>query len=150
MHGDGNARGFNRAGAQHREFLQRDAQVRIRLDEVQHVTHRALAVAAIVIEELNEIDIALRIAEHHAVRGIEQRVGMLLHRGLLLGHFGRGLTLAEFDGRFFQHFGMRDQIVSDHFLNVLALRIGERLCRGGDGREAHGKREGEWCERAKG
>ncbi len=67
-HGDRDLGGFDRALAQHREFLEHDLQLGIGLHQVEHVGHRAFAVTAIVIEELDEGDVAILIAKGHATR----------------------------------------------------------------------------------
>ncbi len=70
--------------AQHRKLLQHDLKLGIVLQEVEHVAHRAFAITAIVIEELDEGDVAVLVAEHDAVRRVEDRVGVLRDTGLVL------------------------------------------------------------------
>ena len=50
-------------GLEHREFLQHDLQLRIGFHQIEHVGHGAFAVAAIVIEELDEGDVAVLVAD---------------------------------------------------------------------------------------
>ena len=71
-HGDRDLRGFHRAGPQYREFLEHDLELGIVLQQREHVVHGALAVAAVVIEELHEGDVAVRIAEHDLTRRGEE------------------------------------------------------------------------------
>ena len=91
-HGDRHARGLHRARAEHREFLEHDLELGIGLQQREHVAHGVLAVAAIVVEELDEGDVALRIAEHDLVGRVEQQLGVRLDGGLVL--FGLGGLLA--------------------------------------------------------
>jgi hypothetical protein len=44
------------------------------------ILHRALAEAAIVVEELDEGDVAVGIADHHVFGGIENRFPVVLNR----------------------------------------------------------------------
>ena len=126
-HGDADLGGFDRTCAQHREFLEHDLQLGIALHQFHHVEHRALAVAAIVIEELDEGDVAVLVAERHVARRVEDRIGVLGDAGLVLLGFGGGLPLGQFGHRLFEHLGMGDQVVPDDVLDVFALDIGEAL-----------------------
>ena len=104
----------------------------IALDQLHHVLHRPLAVAAIVIEEFDEGDVAILVAERDVARRIEDRVRVAGDAGFVLGGFRRGLTLAEFGHRLFEHFGMCDQVIPDDGLDIAALGVGEALRRSGD------------------
>src|SRR6266536_28573 len=55
-------RRLDRAFAQHRKFLEHEFELAVALEEIEHVVHGALAVAAIVVEEFDHRDVALRIA----------------------------------------------------------------------------------------
>src|SRR5258708_4494695 len=101
----------------------------------------ALAVAAIVVEELDEGDIAVLVAEHDASRRIENRLCVGGDARLLLFRFGGGLALAQLCHRLFQHFGMRQQIIPDDGLDIAALAVGETLRRCGRRRAAECERE---------
>ena len=90
-------------------------------------SHRAFAVAAIVVEELDEGDVAVLVAERDVARRVEDRIGILGDAGLVLLGFGGGLALAQFGHRLFEHLGMGDQIVPDDALDVAALDVGEAL-----------------------
>ena len=70
---DRDLRRLDRARPEHREFLEHDLELGIALHQLEHVVHGALAVAAVVVEELDEGDVALRIAERHLPRRIEYR-----------------------------------------------------------------------------
>ncbi len=124
-HGDRDLGRFHRARSEHGEFLEHDLELGIVLHQREHVGHGALAVAAIVIEELDEGDVAVRIAEHDLVRRGEQRLRMLLDRGLVLLGFRGGLALLELGHRLLQHLRMRDQIVVHDAFDLALLRCGE-------------------------
>ena len=69
---------LDRIGTEDRKVLHDDAQLRIGLHEGAQVREGALAVAAIVIEELDERDVALRIARDDRMGGVEERLTVLL------------------------------------------------------------------------
>ena len=106
--GDRDLRRLERARAEHRIFLEHDFELGIGLEEGQHVAERALAVAAVVVEELDHGDVALRVAERHLVRGVEQHLLVLLHPGGLFLLLRRGLALLEFADRLLEHFRVGD------------------------------------------
>lgn len=73
-HRDRDTRRFPRARPQDREFLQHDFQIRIVFDQGHHVGQRAFAEAAAIVEELDQRDIAVRIAQRNLMgRGEEGR-----------------------------------------------------------------------------
>ncbi len=111
--GDRDVGGLDRALAEHREFLEHEFEIRIGAQEAHHVGQRALAEAAIVVEELDHRDIALRIAEHDLVRRIEHGGVVVLDRRARLVGVGLLLPLVERVHRFLNHFGMRDEVVLD-------------------------------------
>src|SRR6185437_2731047 len=94
-----------------------------------------------VIEELDESDVAVLVAEHDAVRRIEYLAGVLRDARLVLLGFLGGLALAQFAYGFFQHLGMRHQIVLDDRLDVSLLGVGKTLRRCGRRRGAQDQRE---------
>ena len=149
-HGDGDLCGLDRTLAQHRKFLQYDLQLRIGLHQLEHVRHRALAVAAIVVEELDEGDVAILVADGHTARRVENGLGILCDRRLVLFGFGGGLALRQLVHCLFQHFRMRDQIVADDLLDVAALHVGEVLCRCRLRRRAQGEGDQGGGEQAEG
>src|SRR5262249_13803375 len=67
-HRDRNLRGLRRTLAEHREFLEHDLDLWISLHEIEHVGHSALAVAAVVVEQLHKGDIALWVADRYLAR----------------------------------------------------------------------------------
>src|SRR4029077_6345737 len=72
VHGDRHLRRFHRARPQDRKFLQHDLELGIVLHQREHVIHCALAVAAVVVKELHERDVAVRIAEYNLTRRGEE------------------------------------------------------------------------------
>ena len=100
--------------------------------------------AAIVVEELDHRDIALRIAEHDLVGRAEQS-GLVLddRRAMLLG-VGALLALLELRHDILHHLRVGEQIVLDDLSDLLALvgreRLGDRRS-GARKRERHGGRE---------
>ena len=73
---DRDLRGFERTLAQHGEFFQYDFQLGVGFQQIEHIGHGAFAVAAIIVEEFDEGDIAVLVAEHDAARRIENCLGM--------------------------------------------------------------------------
>src|SRR5205085_8479888 len=95
--------------------------------------------------EFDERDVALRVAEHHLARRIEQRIRLVLDRGPRFLGFGELLVLLELRHRLLQRLGVLEQVVLDDLLDLAALRGGEilrgrRQCgerkRGGKGERA--------------
>src|SRR5262245_9738861 len=60
-HRDRDLRRLDGAGAEDREFLEHDAQIAVSLHHLEKIGQRVLAVAAVVIEELDQRDVALRV-----------------------------------------------------------------------------------------
>ena len=119
--------GLNRAFAENRKFLEHEPEIGLRLQEIEHVGHRPLAEAAIVVEELDHRDLALRIAEHHLVARIEQsgvivfdRCASLLGVRLFLLLFHRGHDVLH-------HLRMTDEVILDDPLDLVPLFVGKRL-----------------------
>ena len=111
-------------GAENREFLEHETQIRIRLGQGEHVFLRALAVAAIVIIELDDGGLAVGVADIAVVGGIEDLLpGVLddLEMGdsLLLCLLGlERLLHVE------QNLGVVDEIIADDQLDLGAVDIG--------------------------
>src|SRR4051794_5854277 len=64
-HGRRDLRRLDRTFTQYRELLKYKFELPVVLHQFDHVAHGTLAVAAIVVEELDHGDIALRIAQRH-------------------------------------------------------------------------------------
>src|SRR4029453_12218689 len=126
-HGRSHLRRLDRAFAQHREFLEHEFKLAVALDEIEHVVHGALAVAAIVVEEFDHRAVALRIAQRHLPRRAEKRSAVLLHARAMLFRFRGGLPLFELVHHLLQQFGIAQQIVLHDALNLAALIAAEGL-----------------------
>jgi hypothetical protein len=112
---------LDRARSEHGEFLQDDLEFRVVLEQREHVVHGALAVAAVVVEELNEGDVAVRIAEHDLPRRAKQGVRILLDRGLVLLRLRHCLPLVELVHCFLKHLRVCDQVLADNTLDLATL-----------------------------
>jgi hypothetical protein len=127
---------FRRAGPQDRKLLEHDLQIRIVLDQRQHVGQGPFAEAAAIVEELNEGDIAVRIAERDLMRRGEQRcriVGDSL--AVSSGGFGsptgrravarvrrRRPVLEDPDHYFADRLGVLNHITFDDFAELVRMR----------------------------
>ena len=150
-HCDRDLRRLHRARSQHRKFLEHDAKLRILLHQVEHVGQRPFAIAAVVIEELDQRHVALAISDRDLARRVEQRLTVLLDAVPVLGCIGVALALFELVEDFLKHLGMGDEIVLDDAFNLAALGIGERLgARRRRGDRQHNCRDcdQEWTEQA--
>ncbi len=104
---------LDRAVAEHREFLEHDLEVGVVGDQLLHVGLGAAAVAAVVVEELDQRDVALRVADHHLARRGEEELAVVADRGDLRGLL-RGVLLAlQFVDRVADDLGIGDQVVAD-------------------------------------
>ena len=126
-HGHRDAGGLDRAFAEHRKFLEDEFEIGVGLEQLDHVGQRALAVAAIVVEELDHGDLALRVAEHDLVGRGKQRRFVVAHRGAMLLGLGVLLALLQLRHDVLDHLGVRHQVVLDDALDLLVLVGGERL-----------------------
>ena len=115
-------RRLDRPRPEHRIILEDELQVRIVLHELRDVRKRALAIVAIVIEELDQRRGALRVAEGRLILRAEQGARL---RGdhLLALRVGRFLVvLVERLDRLAQHVGIVDEIFLDEGAEFLLLR----------------------------
>src|SRR5262249_2337236 len=113
--------------AEHREFLEHEFEAPVALDEIEHVAHRAFAVAAIVVEELDHRDVALRIAQGYLPRRAEKLSTVLGDAGAMLFRFRRGLPLLELAHYVLQQLGVAQQVILDDALDLAALIAAEGL-----------------------
>src|SRR5216684_6417914 len=146
-----NLRRLHRARPQHRKFLEHDAKLRILLHQVEHVAQRPLAIAAVVIEELDQGYVTLAISDRDLARRVEQYLTVLFDALPMLGCIGVALAFFEFVDDFLKHLGMGDEIVLDDALDIAALGIRERLgARRERGDRQHGcrDRDQKWAEQA--
>jgi len=125
--------GLDRSLAQDRKLLEYEFKVGIRLQEFEHVGHGVPAITAIVVEELNHRDIALRVSEHDLMWRAENCRAVVIDRESMFFGFSRLLTLVQLSHHVLHHLGMADQVILDDALDLLALIGGERLCLDGRG-----------------
>ena len=112
------------------KLLPDDAQPPVGLHQVPHRLQRPFAVAALVVEELDEGDIALRVAGDRRHRVGPQRLVVLAERGadaVLLPRFPLRLQTPDV---FFDDLGVFDQVFPDDLADRLLVetRGGRRLC----------------------
>ena len=86
---------------------------------------RASAVAAIVIEELDERDVALRIARDDRMGRIEERLTVLLEGRGLGDALLFGLALLQLRHRLLEEFRVLQQIIPHDLADGLALLLVE-------------------------
>ena len=101
--------------------------LRIVLHQVGHVGHGAFAEAAIVIEELDHRDVALRIAERDLARRGEDNLRVLLDTLAMLLGIGQVLALLQLGHDLLQQLRMVHQVVADDGFDLAALGGRERL-----------------------
>src|SRR5262249_25389229 len=90
--------------------LEHQTDLAVVLDELHHVGHRLAALAAIVIEELDQADIATGIADHVGHWRPEDGVGVLRDRLLLLRFLLRRLAFVALVGRLAQTLGVLGEV----------------------------------------
>src|SRR5262249_37285849 len=135
-------RRLHRSLAQHGKFLQHEFELGVVLEQVEHVGHGAFAVAAIVVEELDERDVALRVAERHLARRGKDCGAVILDGGAVLVGLRQRLALLELVHHLLQELGMAEQIILDDALDLAALLSGEGL-RGSGSRRREDQRDRE-------
>jgi hypothetical protein len=108
------------------------------LHQIHHVDHRAFAIAAIVVEELDHRDVALRIADHDLPAGIEDHFRILLDGAAGLLGFGRALAFLHLRHHLLQQFGIGEQVAPDDGLDLALLRWRNALRLRGS---VHGQRQ---------
>src|SRR5262249_15145328 len=116
---------LDRAGPKNREFLQDDLELGIVLQQREHVVHRALAVPAVVVKELNKSDIAVRISKNDLTRRAEDGLRVLLDRRLVLFRVRGALTLVELGHRILNDLRVRDEVVAQDALDFAFLAGGQ-------------------------
>ena len=91
VRGERDARGGDRLRAEYREFLVDDAHVGVVLEQHQHVAEHALAIAAVIIEELDQRDVATGVAGDRRCRVVDQRLALAAyHQGFSILSFPLG------------------------------------------------------------
>jgi hypothetical protein len=125
--GDAGTGRQHRIVAQHRELLEHQADIAVALDLVEQRRHHPLAVAAAVVEELHDGDVALRVAGDEAPRRIVQPVGVgddHAARPLGLRHLLAFLHLLQ---GFHDHLRMFDQVFADDGFDLGPAQAGGRI-----------------------
>nr|WP_261403185.1 hypothetical protein [Chenggangzhangella methanolivorans] len=148
VQGDRDLRGPDRLFADDRKLHHHDAQVRVVVDERVDVLDGAAAEAAIVVEELDQRDVALRIAEDGVqLLLVDLRHIGLQHVGALLGELGL-LAPVPLLLRLVEHLWIGHEIFADDLADLLLLLGVEgerRTCgRGDQRRRGRGGGRGAW------
>ena len=137
VEGDPDLRRLDRSLAEHREFLEHDPEVLIAGEQLLQVAMGAPAVGAVVVEELDQRDVAVGIAEDHLPLRAEEQVLVVGDR-LDLGHLLGGILPAlQFGERVTDDFRVGEEIAPDDRLDLGPLvvaqfsgqRLGERRSR---------------------
>ena len=129
-HQHGDARRIDGGIGENGEFLEYDAQLGVFRQERRQVGQGVAAIAAIVVEELHQRDVAIRIAQHHLARIVEDGV---LHRG---DGGGGLLALLGLQGRVqrhrhaLQYLGIAHQIGFDQRVELSRVDPGDLHRRG--------------------
>ena len=137
--GERGARGADRGRAEDGEFLEHVPDVAVRFQQLANRLPGALAVAALVIEELDDGHVALGIAADRRCGVVIEIAVFEKKRVLLAFSFRRLLPVLEGPEGFDHHLGMGLQVVLDHLLH--GLYLGRAQIRGvivGGRRKDHG------------
>ena len=124
--GHGGAGGKLGMLAEDRVFLHDDANVRVLLGELLDLIKSALAPAAVVIEELDDGDVALLVAEDEINIRAEQLGLVLDDQFLVFAGLGFRLLALELAAHLDQDLGVLDQVVANDALDFETLRLGHR------------------------
>ena len=116
---------LDRIGAENREVLENDPEFRIALDEGLDILERPFAVPAIVVEELDQGDVARGIARNEAVRRVQKRLADFLQRGALGHALALGLPLLELGHDLLENLGILQEVFPDDLPDRLFLRLAE-------------------------
>ncbi len=123
--GGGDLGGVHGIRAENREILEHDAQFRLRLHQAHEIREGAFAIAAIVIEELDQGDLALGIADDRLEGGIEQFLLVVADGVAAQVRFLDALLLLQLHRNLAQHLWMRDEIGMDDVFDLRLLRVVE-------------------------
>jgi len=124
---NGHLRGLYRALAENRKLLQDNFKVVVFLNQPDHVAISAFAVAAVVVEELNECHRTLRISENNLACRVEQYVGAVIERLETCSLLGLLFAALQLIKRLGDDFRIFQQVLANDFLNVIAAEV---LCNG--------------------
>ena len=115
--------GAYRIGTQHRQILEHDPQIPILVQKGLHRRDDAAAIGAAIVEELDQRDVAVRVAAHRRVRSFEQ---LALIRGDRLPLADRGgfrLTALQFLERLVDDLGLAQQIIPHDLLDLIGWQL---------------------------
>ena len=121
----GDPGGLDRAGPEHREILEDELEVGVVLHQLGDVGQRALAVMAVVVEELDERRSALGVADHRLERRAEQRARLVATAFLRASSATSFVVLVERFDRRAQHVGIVDEVILDEVAELGFLGGGE-------------------------
>ncbi len=97
------------------------AKLGIRFDQLGDRIHRLLAVAAVVVEEFDERDVAARIAHDGLVGRVHDFVAVLADGLFARGGLGDLFALSKFVNCFLDHFRIGNEIVVHDLLDLHLL-----------------------------
>ena len=149
--GTGHIGGLDGTRAEDRKILEDEAQFGFGLHQLAHVVERPFTISAIVIEELDQGDLPLRVAKHDLVRRVEQFTRLLVDDLLTLGGLLLLLTTFEFGHGLLEHLGVLQQVFLHETPDLGSLCRGELTREGryhrpeahdGRGQKARGQQSG--------
>lgn len=138
LHGDGELRRQERFFAKDGEFLDDVADVAIGIDEGVHLFMGLAAIAAAVIDELNDGDIAIKVTTNPRMPVVDDGVHVGGKQRFVLFSGGLILTGLQFVHDFHDDFGIFEQICADFPAQGGAFVIGHFGMRGRGEQEASG------------
>ena len=100
----GNFRGLDGTRRKNRKIAQDDAEIWVVLHETREIAQGAFAVTAIIVEKLNQSDLARWIADHCLIGRAEKRTGRIRYDFFARLCLGRFLAGFEHVDRFAQYF----------------------------------------------
>ena len=148
MGGAGDDRRVHGIGGEDREIPKDDTEILVILHQTLEVAQGALAVAAIVVEELDQRDRAFRIADDETVGRVDQGTAEVPERLLARVRLRHLLLCIELGDGVAQNLGVLHQVVLDDALDLGRLIRGELRRRDGRGIEAEQAAEREGDERS--
>ena len=115
-HQNADARRIDGFVGEDRKFLEDDLEVGILGDQRGQVRHGSAAVATVVVEELDQGDVAIGIADDDLVRRIEDGIAVLAHGRLGAGLLFHAQRILKRNGEALQQLGIAHEIGFDHWV----------------------------------
>ena len=143
--GDHEAGGQNGLLAQNGELLYDEPDVTIKVEQLLDLAVGSFAIAAAVVHEFDQRDVAVRIAADEGKTIVEDRLGMIGNQRHISLCLLLGLPLFQRTDGLHDHFGVFHEIGTDLFTEERALRVGHRVqieC------ERRSAKEGGACQRS--